>query len=130
MAVHIDKGSALSNLSLTPLIDIVFLLLIFLLVATEFAEEEHDMKVKVPEASEAKPLTSQPQEITINVRNLTKRERTAGVRDREQPRYYVTGKVLNLAQRSGRTGDAIGSTSSRQSMRVTRPISGTKAPPS
>ena len=53
MAVKIDKGSALDSLSLTPLIDIVFLLLIFFLVATKFAEEERELAVMLPEASEA-----------------------------------------------------------------------------
>ena len=57
MAVRIDKGSALDSLSLTPLIDIVFLLLIFFLVATKFAEEERELAVMLPEASEAQPLS-------------------------------------------------------------------------
>ena len=67
MAVKLEKGSALSSLSLTPLIDIVFLLLIFFLVATRFAEEEREMKVTLPSASEAKPLSAQPKEIFVNV---------------------------------------------------------------
>jgi len=67
MAVKIDKGSALSSLSLTPLIDVVFLLLIFFLVATRFSEEERELDVVLPEASEAVPLIAQPQEIIINI---------------------------------------------------------------
>ena len=43
MAVNINKGQALGALSLTPLIDVVFLLLIFFLVATKFAEEDKEM---------------------------------------------------------------------------------------
>jgi biopolymer transport protein ExbD len=67
VAVTIDKGSALESLSLTPLIDVVFLLLIFFLVATRFAEEEREMEVRLPEASEARPLVSKPRELFVNV---------------------------------------------------------------
>ena len=51
MAVKIKKGTALGALSLTPLIDIVFLLLIFFLVATRFAEEDRERDVELPSAS-------------------------------------------------------------------------------
>jgi biopolymer transport protein ExbD len=84
MAVKIDTGKALANLSLTPLIDIVFLLLIFFLVATRFAEEERELDVLLPEASEAQPLTSKPGELFINID--------------QQGDYYVTGKVLSLPE--------------------------------
>jgi len=82
MAVNIDKGSALEGLSLTPLIDVVFLLLIFFLVATRFSEEEHEMDLRLAEASEAKPLTSQPQETCININS-----------DGE---YIVSGKTITV----------------------------------
>jgi biopolymer transport protein ExbD len=68
MAVKIEKGSALDSLSLTPLIDIVFLLLIFFLVATHFAEEERSLRVDLPDASEAQPLTAKPQEMIVNIK--------------------------------------------------------------
>jgi len=84
MAVQIDKGSALTSLSLTPLIDVVFLLLIFFLVATRFAEEERELDVLLPQASEARPLISQPKEMFVNV-------------DKDG-RYYVTGKILSLEE--------------------------------
>ena len=41
------------------MIDVTFQLLIFFLVATRFAEEEREMNVQLPTASEAQPL-SQP----------------------------------------------------------------------
>ncbi len=82
MAVKINKGTALANLSLTPLIDIVFLLLIFFLVATRFAEEERELDVLLPDASEAQPLTSKPRELFININ--------------EKGQYYVTGKILTI----------------------------------
>lgn len=67
MPVTIKKGTALSSLSMTPLIDIVFLLLIFFLVTTRFSEEDHELEVMLPTASEAKPLVVKPKEIFINV---------------------------------------------------------------
>ena len=67
MAVQIKKGTALGALSMTPLIDIVFLLLIFFLVATRFAEEDREIDMPLPTASESKPLIVQPQEIFINI---------------------------------------------------------------
>ena len=67
MAVKIRKSGALGSLSLTPLIDIVFLLLIFFLVATRFAEEDRELDVVLPTASEAQPLVVQPQQIFVNI---------------------------------------------------------------
>jgi len=69
MPVTIKKGTALSSLSMTPLIDIVFLLLIFFLVTTRFSEEDHELEVMLPTASEAKPLIEKPKEIFINIDN-------------------------------------------------------------
>jgi biopolymer transport protein ExbD len=80
MAVKIKKGRALSTLSLTPLIDVVFLLLIFFLVATRFAEEDRELDVMLPSASEAKPLTVQPKELTINID--------------QRGQYFVEHKIL------------------------------------
>ena len=67
MAINIRKGKALEALNLTPLIDVVFLLLIFFLVATRFAQEDRELPVKLPSASNALPMTMEPNEIVINV---------------------------------------------------------------
>lgn len=48
-----DDGS----LSLTPLIDVVFLLLIFFLVSTTFAKEEVEMDLALPQARSGKAGT-------------------------------------------------------------------------
>jgi biopolymer transport protein ExbD len=69
MPVKLGKVKVLSLLSLTPLIDVVFLLLIFFLVATKFAEEDRlkQMHVDLPSASEARPLTQRSDDIQITV---------------------------------------------------------------
>lgn len=67
MAVSIRKSIVLQSLSLTPLIDVVFLLLVFFLVATRFAEEERELEVKLPTASEARPLIIKPRDIELSI---------------------------------------------------------------
>lgn len=67
MAVKIDKGFAYGNINMTPMIDCVFLLLIFFLVATKFEEAERELPIVLPQASEARPLTSRPRELFVNV---------------------------------------------------------------
>lgn len=84
MAVRIKKGAALGSLSLTPLIDIVFLLLIFFLVATRFAEEDRELEVMLPSASEAMPLVVKPKEVFINIDS--------------EGRYYLGSRQLDVQQ--------------------------------
>ena len=53
-----------AQLNLAPMIDVVFLLLIFFMVATTFAKEEEQLDVNLP-ASEAGEAVENPDEITI-----------------------------------------------------------------
>ena len=66
------------RVNLTSMIDVVFLLIIFFMVATKFHELEREIDVKLPKTSDAKPLTKPPGEIIINV----KRDGTVVVRGR------------------------------------------------
>ena len=52
--------------NMMPLIDIIFLLLIFFLMASQFEKEEREMKVMLPEVAEAQPLTM-TKEFVINI---------------------------------------------------------------
>jgi biopolymer transport protein ExbD len=54
-------------LNLTPMIDIVFLLIIFFMVGTQFTEIERQFDVQLPQVADATPLTSRPDEMVINV---------------------------------------------------------------
>lgn len=67
MAVKIKKSDVTGLVNLTPMIDMVFLLLIFFLIATRFEEEERSLEVQLPQASEAMPLTARPKEVFINI---------------------------------------------------------------
>lgn len=81
MAIRTDGGDDDdTRVNLTPMIDVVFLLIIFFMVATKFHELEREIDVKLPETSDAQPLTEPPQEIIINV----KRDGTFTVRGKTQ----------------------------------------------
>ena len=55
------------EINITPIIDMVFLLLIFFLVATKFADIERDVRIDPPSSRNARPVTAIPQELVINV---------------------------------------------------------------
>ena len=67
MSVKINKGNTLGHLSIAPLVDVVFLLLIFFLVATKFDEEESALDIQLPQATEAVPLWSEPQSLVVSI---------------------------------------------------------------
>lgn len=56
-----------AEMQLAPMIDIVFLLLIFFIVSWNFARFESDQEVKVPEAETAEQNPREPGEIIVNV---------------------------------------------------------------
>jgi len=53
--------------NLTPMIDVVFLLLIFFMVATTFANLEKEMDLKLPEAISGRAEEMETDEVIINV---------------------------------------------------------------
>jgi biopolymer transport protein ExbD len=57
------------GLPMTPLIDVVFQLLLFFLTATSFYKVEKDIKVDPPKATEGRATQHPIREITVNVRN-------------------------------------------------------------
>ncbi len=67
MSVRIDKGRLGSGLEMTSMIDIVFLLMIFFLVASKLDEADRSIDVVLPQASAARPLTSRPREFVVNI---------------------------------------------------------------
>ncbi len=55
------------TLNLTPMIDVVFLLIIFFMVATKFSEMERNIELELPEVAAAKALTSAPKQRVVSV---------------------------------------------------------------
>ena len=63
-----SNGSQMSvSIEMTPIIDMVFLLLIFFLVATTFHQTEREMQIALPESQSAGPISATLREIIINV---------------------------------------------------------------
>ncbi|MFP4055563.1 MAG: ExbD/TolR family protein [Candidatus Brocadiia bacterium] len=83
------------SLPLTPLIDVVFLLLIFFLTATSFYKKERDIKVNPPRSTESKTPAQTKGEITVNVRN----EEDGGL-------FVVNGQIKSLPDLTQLLSDA------------------------
>lgn len=55
------------ELNLTPMIDIVFLLIIFFMVGTQFAEPEEQFQIELPTAGTVQPLSEGPDALVVSV---------------------------------------------------------------
>ncbi|MFM7107769.1 MAG: ExbD/TolR family protein [Planctomycetaceae bacterium] len=104
MSVRIDKGRLGTGLELTPMIDVVFLLMIFFLVASKLDEADRSIDVVLPQATAAKPLTSRPREFVINI-------------DRDG-NYFAGARPVSLAELGGLLRQAAADEPSRQTVIV------------
>ena len=68
MIIRARQVETSGGVDLTPIIDMVFLLLIFFLVATTFHQTEREMKIALPVANSSAPISVALREIIINVR--------------------------------------------------------------
>ena len=73
--------------NLTPVIDVVFLLLIFFLVATRFDQEEREISTRLAEVAKAQPLSMPPDEVIVNIT--------------DKGEYVVVGETLDEAALAG-----------------------------
>jgi len=64
LKTHLDEQP---TLNLTPMIDIVFLLIIFFMVGTKFTELERKIGLRVPEVADKGALTAAPERKIVNV---------------------------------------------------------------
>lgn len=64
LKTHLDEQP---TLNLTPMIDIVFLLIIFFMVGTKFSELERKIGLEVPNVVDSGTLTAAPTRRVINV---------------------------------------------------------------
>lgn len=67
MNIRDDEELDEPGLNLTPMIDVVFQLLIFFMVATTFLDPEREIEVELPEALTGEELEEELDEIIINV---------------------------------------------------------------
>ena len=56
-----------THIELTPMIDVVFLLIIFFMVGTRFSEFEQQYDIELPQASSVEPMTGRPDAIVLHV---------------------------------------------------------------
>ena len=95
-------------LNLTPMIDIVFLLIIFFMVGSEFtkkrADAEGHYQIQLPTVTEVRPLTDLPDPIVIDVPEKGKMRFSGGPQNAKQEpcdREELT-KLLDEAKRIDR----------------------------
>ncbi len=100
---------------LTPLIDIIFILIVFFLVATTFYSEERDLKVELPEGTEGEMIAREEQQYVINVREsgvIVVGKRIMSLADLEQDLMQLgageRGKVEIRGDTSARHGTIMG----------------------
>ncbi len=84
MTVKLKKGNVLASLSITPLIDVVFLLLAFFLVATKLDEEDRALDIQLPQSIEAMPIWSVPRSVIVNINR--------------HGEYYISGEKVTLEE--------------------------------
>jgi biopolymer transport protein ExbD len=82
-----------SLIDITPLVDMMFTLVLFFLVTTSFTEEERDIQVNLPDAVEGKTLSDAAPVITVNVR--------------QDGTYFLLDRTMDLAQLRQAVTDAI-----------------------
>ena len=62
------QSDELPQINMTPMVDVVLCLLVFFMAATRLYDwDENEFTVKVPEVSDAAPLTTAPDELTLTV---------------------------------------------------------------
>ena len=84
MRIIEQEDESVGTLPLTPLIDVVFLLLIFFLTTTSFYNPEKDIKTRPPESKDVLEPSDISGKIIVNVRR-------AGV-------YVVKARILSLQE--------------------------------
>ncbi len=67
MLIGKKQDDAGPSIEMTPIIDMVFLLLIFFLVATTYQQSERELAIALPEAEAAGPISTMLREIIINI---------------------------------------------------------------
>ena len=69
MRIRVPTDDSEAGISLTSMLDVVFNLLVFFLVATTMAEEEREIGVQLPGTSSFRPLSAPPQQLIVNVKD-------------------------------------------------------------
>jgi len=89
MQFQLQKNAEKRRLDMTPMIDCVFQLLLFFLVASHFEEQarmtgEGELDANLPEAAAAMPMVMRPRELIVNIDSLGQ--------------FFVSGEVQSEPQ--------------------------------
>jgi biopolymer transport protein ExbD len=68
MPLRVNTSEELPAVNLTPMIDVVFLLIIFFMVGTQFSKQEQQIEIKLPGVGSVNSLLTPPprREVTID----------------------------------------------------------------
>lgn len=98
-----------ATINLTPMIDVVFLLVIFFMVGSKFSEAESRIEVNVPAVGEMRSITRGPDELTVDIgvdgtvsvdgQSVSLTQLTSMLRD--QHKNYPALKVVVRGEASG-----------------------------
>jgi biopolymer transport protein ExbD len=80
--------------SMAPLIDVVFQMLVFFLVASSWGVKEKQLNLELPSAQSASPATSAPEELVIDVR----RDGSLVLRGHELDKHALQSELASVAQ--------------------------------
>src|SRR4029079_3405255 len=68
MLSHHQQSEDIPYINMTPMVDVVLCLLVFFMAATRLYDwDESQFTVRVPEVSDAAPLTSAPDDLTLSL---------------------------------------------------------------
>ena len=68
MRIRDPESDTEEPINLLNLIDTLFFLLMFFLIATRFKEEERAVGIQLPQLASSQPLSAVPQQLIINIR--------------------------------------------------------------
>src|SRR3954469_13922920 len=97
MRIRDPESDIEEPINLLNLIDTLFFLLMFFLIATRFKEEERDVGIQLPQLASSQPLSAMPQQIIINIRE----DGTTLVGNK----YYNPDQLLDLHSQSATDGN-------------------------
>ena len=99
MQIRDTDASEELALNLAPMIDVVFLLLIFFMVATTFVDREKELSVELPQADSGESATRELDEIVINLA----RDGRVFLGQREIPTEELLDSLARTARRDPET---------------------------
>ena len=95
MRIPREETSDDNVINISSLLDVMFILIIFLLATATFTEEERDIQVNLPQSAAAQSSTQAPKMIVINVR--------------EDGTYHVANQTMDIASLKNTLIEAVSS---------------------